>query len=311
MDDGIEQPVFAGRPSGVFGGAATPRRSYAQFDTSRIALENAMRFGRSIVLWLPVVLLAVPLQVSGQDTRAVVPLKHAHAHNDYLHERPLFDALERGFCSVEADVFLVNGELLVGHDRHELREGRTLQKLYLDPLRQRVNQGGGRVYPNGPTMTLLVDIKAEGERVYAVLRNVLASYDDILCGIKEGRHQHRAVQVVISGDRPKKTIAADKSRHAGMDGRLADLDSKEPAHLMPLISDRWTSHFRWRGVGEFPPAEREKLRSIVKRAHTAGRRVRFWATPEDPNVWRELLAAGVDHINTDQLDRLREFLLQR
>jgi hypothetical protein len=38
-----------------------------------------------------------------------VPLTRAHAHNDYLHARPLFDALDHGFCSVEADVWGVNG----------------------------------------------------------------------------------------------------------------------------------------------------------------------------------------------------------
>jgi hypothetical protein len=44
---------------------------------------------------------------------APVPLTRAHAHNDYLHARPLFDALDHGFCSVEADVWLVDGKLLV------------------------------------------------------------------------------------------------------------------------------------------------------------------------------------------------------
>ena len=44
------------------------------------------------------------------------PLVHAHAHNDYEHKRPLFDALEQGFCSVEADVWLVEGKLLVAHE---------------------------------------------------------------------------------------------------------------------------------------------------------------------------------------------------
>ena len=43
------------------------------------------------------------------------PLGQAHAHNDYYHKRPLLDALSHGFCSVEADVFLKNGNLLGGH----------------------------------------------------------------------------------------------------------------------------------------------------------------------------------------------------
>jgi glycerophosphoryl diester phosphodiesterase len=80
---------------------------------------------------------------------------------------------------------------------------------------------------------------------------------------------------------------------------------------MPLISDRWTSHFRWRGRGVMPAEERQKLRAIVRKCHSAGRRVRFWATPELPAVWEELLAAGVDYINTDRLEEMREFLLHR
>ena len=60
-----------------------------------------------------------------------VPLPQAHAHNDYHHPRPLLDALDHGFCGVEADIFLVDGELLVGHDRTELKPERTLESLYL------------------------------------------------------------------------------------------------------------------------------------------------------------------------------------
>src|SRR6266568_639216 len=84
------------------------------------------------------------------------PLIHAHAHNDYEHKRPLFDALDQGFCSVEADIYLVDGELLVAHDRAKVRPERTLQALYLDPLADRVRRNGGRVYRDGPPVVLLI-----------------------------------------------------------------------------------------------------------------------------------------------------------
>lgn len=50
--------------------------------------------------------------------------ERAHAHNDYEHDRPLFDTLDHNFKSVEADVWLANGELLVAHDRHQVQPGR-------------------------------------------------------------------------------------------------------------------------------------------------------------------------------------------
>ena len=48
-------------------------------------------------------------------------------------------------------------------------------------------------------------------------------------------------------------------------------------------------------------------------AHDAGYRVRFWATPDIPGaareaLWSELVLAGVDHLNTDDLHGLEDFL---
>ena len=97
----------------------------------------------------------------------------AHAHNDYEHARPLFDALDCGFGSIEADVHLVNGMLLVSHDAKDVNPARTLEALYLAPLRERVRANGGRVYRGGPTIVLLVDVKTEAETTYAALDAVL------------------------------------------------------------------------------------------------------------------------------------------
>src|SRR6266849_514163 len=95
-----------------------------------------------------------------------VPLTRVHAHNDYEHKRPLFDALDQGFCSVEADIYLVDGKLLVAHDRDKVRPERTLQALYLDPLRERVKKNHGRVYSDGPEFTLLIDLKSDWRKIY-------------------------------------------------------------------------------------------------------------------------------------------------
>lgn len=74
------------------------------------------------------------------------PLWRAHAHNDYDHPRPLFDALDHRFGSVEADIFLVGDQLLIGHDASELDPARTLESLYLDPLAAIVKANRGSVY---------------------------------------------------------------------------------------------------------------------------------------------------------------------
>jgi len=255
--------------------------------------------------------LLAPAGAGEGPKERVVPLRHAHAHNDYEHKRPLLDALAHGFCSVEADVFLVDGELLVGHARKDLRPGRTLEKLYLDPLRQRARDNGGRVYRDGPTVYLLVDVKSEAKPTYAALDRVLARYDDLLSVTRDDKFRPGAVTVVVSGNCDREAITAQKVRRAAIDGRPPDLDSTAPAHLIPWVSARWGALFRWQGKGPMPEAERARLRAFVAKAHKHGRLVRFWATPEAPAVWGELLACGVDLLNTDRLAELQRFLLDR
>ena len=78
-----------------------------------------------------------------------------------------------------------------------------------------------------------------------------------------------------------------------------------------MISDRWSSHFKWRGEGDMPVAEKKKLQEAVRKAHARGRTLRFWATPEKTSVWKVLHEAGVDHINTDKLAELAAFLRKK
>jgi hypothetical protein len=240
-----------------------------------------------------------------------VPLVHAHAHNDYQHNRPLLDALDHGFCSVEADVHLVDGELLVAHNRSQVKPGRTLQALYLDPLRERVKKNGGHVYPAGPEFTLLVELKSDWHTSYPVLRDILKQYAGMITTFQAGAQQTNAIRVIITGNRAKEMFAGEAIRYASMDGDLADLDSGAPADLIPWISSNWGQSFKWRGSGAIPEADQRKLKDIVAKAHQQGRRVRFWGAPDQPVFWSEMLEDDVDLINTDDLDGAQKFLLNR
>jgi len=260
--------------------------------------------------FLQLALVAAALSVSA-SAFGQAALPRAHAHNDYAHRRPLLDALDHGFCSVEADIFVVGRELLVAHDREDIRPERTLQRLYLDPLRERVRAHNGRVYPGGPSFTLLIDFKSEAEPTYAVLREVLAGYREMLTVFREDRTETNAVTVVLSGNRPRALVEAEAERLVAIDGRLPDLEANPSPHVVPLISDNWRSHFRWIGEGPFPEDERTRLVSWVLRAHDQGRRIRFWGAPDTPAAWQALFHAGVDLINTDRLGELAAFLRPR
>lgn len=258
-----------------------------------------------------VLLCVFALPTFAQTTRPVVPLTNVHAHNDYMHEHPLFDALACGICSVEADIHLVNGELLVAHELYAVKPGRTLQSLYLEPLRQRIKQNGGRVFPNGPVVVLLIDVKTPFDETYPMLRKVLGDYRDVLTTWTDGHRQDGALMAIITGNRKQAVIAAENPRLCAFDGEMSDLDTNPPAELVPWISHQWTRTFKWKAKGEapMPEAERQKLREIVAKAHQQGRKVRFWGGPDNLAAWTEERADGVDILNTDHLRECADFLL--
>jgi hypothetical protein len=263
-----------------------------------------------------VALLAATVSVaSSSQPERVTPLAQAHAHNDYEQGRPLLDALEQGFTSVEADVWLMGGELLVAHDRDDVVPGATLETLYLEPLAERVRANGGRVHPGWDhSFQLLIDVKSDAERTYAALDKLLRRYDGMMTMFSRHGVEKGAVTATISGNRDRDRMARQTVRFAAYDGRLSDLGSEAPASLVPLISDSWTETFTWQGEGPMPRSERRRLHHLVAEAHADGRRVRFWATsdlaaPAQRRVWRAALDAGVDYLESDHLTDLRRLLL--
>jgi hypothetical protein len=256
------------------------------------------------VSWIYLSLLASAMALAAEIT----PLPRAHSHNDYEHTRPLLDALDHGFCSVEADIFLVDGQLLVAHNRSDTRPERTLEKLYLDPLEERVRRHNGSVYAQRAPFHLLIDLKTDGVATYTVLRETLARYRSILTEFGPQGIRTNAITVILSGNRPREVLAAETVRYAAIDGRLTDLEANPPAALVPWISDNWAVHFAWRGAGPLPDAQAERLKGYIRQIQAQGRQLRFWGTPDTPEAWKVLRDAGVDWINTDNLAGLERFL---
>jgi len=233
-------------------------------------------------------------------------LPRAFAHNDQLQTRPLYGALEHGFAAVEADVFLVDGELLVGHGRKDVVPGRTLSSLYLDPLAELVQDRGGLF--DGHPFLLLIDVKSEAGPTYAALHDVLASYSHMLTQYRHDGTLSGPVRVVVSGRTDLAQMEGQLVRYATADVRSTQLD-RALSPVVSMVSDKWRDGFRWLWLTEHWMRRREqaKLRRLVTRIHDAGCTARFWGVL--PRTWPALLAADVDHIITDDVPGLRKFLL--
>lgn len=242
-----------------------------------------------------------------------VPLSNAHSHNDYDHDRPLLDALASGFTSFEADILLIDGELYVGHDMPKgTNHLPTLKEAYLQPLDSIIKSNGGFVFPGYiEDCYLLVDIKTDAEATYQVLKEQLLPYASWLRGPGSTHASKGYVNAFLSGNRPIQTVVADKTSLVTLDGRPDDLGKGYSAEVMPVISQAYYKYSTWRGEGKMPKADRKKIKELVTSTHAEGKRLRLWANPDTPEGWTTLHKLGVDIINTDNLEGLRDYLLKR
>ena len=264
------------------------------------------------VLLMTLFVSVIPVTSCGEQVKVPTeppsPLLRAHAHNDYLNKRPLLDALDQGFCSVEVDIFLRGQKFHVAHTRFGIRKDRTLEEMYLKPLAERIKRNKGVVFPGQKRFILLIDIKDDGDEAYPVLDRLLTRYGSLFTAVLHGEHRPGPVTAILSGARPRDLVEKDHTRYCALDGRPGDLGGTAAPDLIPLISDKWSNHFKWRGRGLFPPEERQRLEEFVKRTRKQGRILRFWAVPDRKESWKALHESGVDLINTDKLEELSLFL---
>lgn len=237
------------------------------------------------------------------------PWAKAHAHNDYEHERPLHEALENGFTSIEVDVHLIKGQLYVAHDRPlKLDANRTLDELYLKPLKERIEENGGKAYAGEDQLLwLMIDCKTEAKSTFEAIEKALKPYEELLNreGTSEG-----ALRIFISGNRDYEQVRASKLP-TGIDGSFKDLGKGYSNTEMPVVSENFRNHFKWKGKGKMPEKEVLKLREWIAKVHGENKRIRFWAIPDQQDTWEQLLNEGVDLINTDRLVDFNNYMKTR
>ena len=125
-------------------------------------------------------------------SRDIIPMP-CHSHNDYWRTVPLFSAIEVGCVGVEADIWLFNDQLLVGHSVASLTLNRTLDSLYINPLLDVLSRQNPRVtilpedtsQPHGvfdtdpeQTLILLIDFKTSGSALWPQVQLALQPLRD-------------------------------------------------------------------------------------------------------------------------------------
>jgi alkaline phosphatase len=252
--------------------------------------------------WLCLVLsLLITAPAIAQKKQLFPTTAVAHSHNDYLQQFPLWQAYNEGFGSIEADIFLREGKLIVAHTVKEIDTERTLEALYLKPLQKVIDKNNGRVYADSSrTLQLLIDLKTEAIPTLKALLDELSRYPSLTGST--------TLRIVITGNRPPVESYGQYPSWLSFDGDLAINYQPEALKKVALFSDNFANYSKWNGKGRLPAAEKSKLDAAIARAHGLQKKIRFWNAPDMVNSWYSYLDMGIDFINTDHIETLSRFI---
>lgn len=219
-----------------------------------------------------------------------------HSHNDYAQRVPFYQAYAQQVSSIEADVFLHDGQLLVGHDVEDLRADMTFEALYVEPIVTLFARNGGRAFRDSDqTLQLMVELKSETDPTLRAVAALLGRWPEVF----DPEVNPAAVRVAVTGRVPAPETFDRYPRFLGFDGAWDADYTPEQLERIALISTNFRDFSQWNGKGTIIPAEKERLEQVIDRAHEQGKPVRFWNAPEGTTVYYTFYDMGIDYINTD------------
>ena len=251
---------------------------------------------------------------------------------------PLYDALNIGCISVEADIWLQNGELLIGHEKGSTDPARTLKSLYLDPLVSILSDRNPDLDLNDGTdhsgslkgvfsaddsvsLVLLVDIKTESGDTLAVLMDQLSPLADqrFLTHFDGSQIIQGPLTIVGTGNTNFDTIYNEKDRNILFDAPL-DNDwsedspaskayNKDNSYYASVSFDKSIGKPSF--SGDLSDEQIGKVKNQIQGAHKRGLKVRYYDTPNgfgEESTQERLWQEGVDVLNRDDLEAAKEFL---
>lgn len=237
---------------------------------------------------------------------------------------PFYSGLSYGAVSTEADVWLINGTLYVGHERQALTQERTLESLYINPILDTLHrQNPVTEFSTGPslngvfdtssaqTLYFFIDLKTSGPETWAAVLSALEPLrkEGYLSTYNGTGFTSKPVTVIGTGNTPIWLVQSAVPRDAFYDAPLALLESEFSnitSNDSPIASTDFQASFGEVRTESLNDTQLEILRGQLKTAHDKGIKARYWNQPGFPvgtrnAVWRILYNEGADLINVDDL----------
>jgi len=265
-------------------------------------IKNSNNMNNNMKKLLSAILLFLSISVT---TQAQYTTLNAHSHNDYEQKTPFVLAYNAHFGSIEADIWAVNGDLFVAHNKSDIKAERSLDSLYIQPIVRFFRKNGGKAWRNYPsTFQLMIDLKTPFEQTLSILVEKLKKYPDVF----DSDQNNNAIRVVITGNRPDPSGFSKYPLFIWFDGNVTLKYDDQQLKRIALYSENLAGFTTWKGKEAMVEKEEIRLKQVIDSVHGLNKKIRFWNAPDDAYAWKTLINLKVDYLNTDHIQELSAWL---
>jgi len=265
-------------------------------------IKNSNNMNNNMKKLLSVILLFFSITIAAQAQYTTL---NAHSHNDYEQNIPFLLAYNAHFGSIEADIWAVNGDLFVAHNKSDIKAERSLDSLYIQPIVRLFRKNGGKVWSDYPsTFQLMIDLKTAVEPTLSLLVEKLKKYPDVF----DSNQNNNAIRVVITGNRPDPSGFSKYPLFIWFDGNVTLKYDEQQLKRVALYSENLAGFTSWKGKEAILEKEEIRLKQVIDSVHGLNKKIRFWNAPDDAYAWKTLMNLKVDYLNTDHIQELSTYL---
>jgi len=246
-----------------------------------------------------------------------------HSHNDYLQKRPLYQAIELGYGSIEIDICLTHTtkELKVAHIPWFLSGKKNIEELYFAPLAKMIDEKDSLFkYTIDNPLHLLIDFKKNADSTYKYLQRVFVKYNKYITQYKNGEIIYKAPLVInITGNKPWNAIMKDSITYAKIDGGFRlnktapyGLNNFDTSYVKYIgrVASNYKQLLKFKKKFENEETFFWVLKENIKTYNDAGITTRYYEVPNNKKSWEFIIKCGISWVNVDKLVDFSNFYKQ-
>jgi len=231
---------------------------------------------------------------------------------NFTSKNELWESIGNGIINFETDVMYIYGKLYVtslmpDSANHKIP---TLTDAYLYPLFNQFKKNNGEIIPGYQgDIFLILNISNQPVQVYKELATEMRPFTEMLSFELGGVKHPGKLRILIKDNNQLEKINSIKPSFLGLVGSLADIDKNTDSGKMPIIEVDLGEITSWKGTGNIPFEDFQKIKDLVAKVHTQNKKISFRNCPTYKAIADVIQTSKADFVSTQEAIKMSGYFV--